>query len=551
MPCKLRSKNLAQKMRHVNLIVAIDSKGGIAKNGNIPWQNSKDMLLFKTLTSAKNLIISPNQVSIKSNNPTAPTYISSLSNTLDFKYTDVELGNNLLICGRKTAQTLPSLPNRQVYILSRANNSYKNLFVELQELNYDNIWVIGGLEIYNLFLTRMAHLIDYIFVSRIAGNFQCDKFFNFSYNTDYLFYAHFVKEIKEYVDGKISPRHIKKTDFELFITDINADFAIKPSEHQYLKILKKLIYTQALRPNRTGVLTKSIFGHQMRFSIMHSVPLLTCKKTFWKSALRELLFFISGQTDTKILEKEGVNIWKKNTELTNGDMGPMYGFQWRHFDGDWNEKTEEKRFSDGKVAKLADPTESPKNLIEDISLRSSNSSEEIEDNISLNSSIKNSHKNGFDQLTDLIQNIKRNPYDRAHLLTAYNPKQKEQGVLKPCHVLAQFYVDEKNLSCHLYQRSADTFLGVPFNIISYSFLTYMIAYLCKLKPDQLIISYGDIHIYSNHIEQAKKLLSNQLYPFPALKLVNVEEVKTIDDFKFEHFQIEDYVSNEYIAGEIN
>lgn len=471
----------------INLIVALDDNNGLAKDGKIPWKNSIDMRLFKTLTNAKYLKFKDNDLLVD---------CQKVTNTKDlYDYKVGNKSNNLLIVGRLTAETFNNkLPNRELLILSKNMNLddyINNTYLE----KYDNVWCIGGLEIYNLFINKYRHFCKYLFISKIVGNYNCDKFLSKSFKNPIITYD-FNQYISNKNDNLISMSEI--LSFKLHIYDIHKEH----QELQYHNIISCLL-NKSERLNRTNVTTLSTFGKQLKFNISSTIPLLTTKKTYWKTALKELLFFVSGKTDTKILEEQGVNIWKKDTskeelekrhlDYQEGEMGPMYGFQWRNF-----------------------------NSI------------------------------GLDQLNEVINSIKKDPYSRRHLLTSYNPCQVKEGVLYPCHGLViQFYVKDDKLSCHMYQRSGDIFLGVPFNIISYTFLTYMIAYLTNLKANKLIISFGDIHLYTNHIEQSKILLTKEPYTFPSLELINTENIKSIDDFKINNFKVINYKSHDYLYAELN
>ena len=233
--------------------------------------------------------------------------------------------------------------------------------------------------------------------------------------------------------------------------------------------------------DRTGVGTKSIFGHQMRFDLSEGFPLLTTKKVHLKSIIHELLWFISGDTNIKYLKDNGVTIWDEWAD-ENGDLGPVYGHQWRSWPA-----------PDGST---------------------------------------------IDQLTMVVNQIRSNPDSRRMLVTAWNPGEVDKMALPPCHCLFQFYVAEGRLSCQLYQRSADTFLGVPFNIASYALLTMMIAQVCGLQPGEFIHTTGDTHLYLNHLEQVQTQLSREPRKLPIMKLN--PEVKDIFSFKYEDFTLEGY-----------
>ena len=270
---------------------------------------------------------------------------------------------------------------------------------------------------------------------------------------------------------------------------------------QYLDLVKHVLENGELKEDRTGTGTKSVFGYQMRFNLSDGFPMVTTKKLHLKSIIYELLWFLSGDTNIKYLKDNGVNIWNAWAD-SNGDLGPVYGFQWRNWNND-----------------------------------------------------------GIDQISNLINDLKNNPSSRRHLISAWNPsvlpdtsKSFETNVangkaaLPPCHAFFQFHVINGKLSCQLYQRSADIFLGVPFNIASYSLLTLMIAQVCDLQPGDFIHTFGDAHIYSNHFDQMKLQLTREPRKLPTIKINN--EVKNIFDFKFEDFILENYDPHPHIKGKV-
>lgn len=250
---------------------------------------------------------------------------------------------------------------------------------------------------------------------------------------------------------------------------------------QYLDLLRHVLEHGKPKADRTGTGTLSVFGAQMRFRLQDGFPLVTTKKVHLKSIIHELLWFLRGDTNIKYLNERGVTIWDEWADA-GGNLGRIYGAQWC----DW-------RTPDGR---------------------------------SLN------------QIDRLIEQIKKNPDSRRHIVTAWNPGELEQMALPPCHSLFQFYVADGELSCQLYQRSADLFLGVPFNIASYALLTLMVARVCGLKPGDFVHTFGDVHLYANHLEQAKLQLSRQPRPLPRMKLNPA--VKNIHDFKFEDFELIGY-----------
>lgn len=250
---------------------------------------------------------------------------------------------------------------------------------------------------------------------------------------------------------------------------------------QYKDLLEHILTTGHQKGDRTGTGTLSCFGYQMRFDLQKGFPLLTTKKMHLKSIIYELLWFLKGDTNTGYLKENGVSIWDEWAD-ENGELGPVYGKQWRSWES-----------ADGKVT---------------------------------------------DQISEAIQQIKHNPDSRRILVSAWNVGELGKMALMPCHVLFQFYVSDGKLSCQIYQRSADVFLGVPFNIASYALLTMMFAQVCGLEPGDFIHSFGDVHLYNNHLEQAKLQLSREPYPLPQMKLN--PEIKDIFDFNFSDFAIQGY-----------
>lgn len=250
---------------------------------------------------------------------------------------------------------------------------------------------------------------------------------------------------------------------------------------QYLDLLNHILNKGATKTDRTGTGTKSCFGYQMRFNLQDGFPMVTTKKLHLKSIIYELLWFLKGETNIKFLKENGVRIWDEWAD-ENGELGPVYGKQWRSWEG-----------TDGKV---------------------------------------------IDQVSDAIKQIKNNPDSRRIIISAWNVADLPKMALMPCHALFQFYVADGKLSCQLYQRSADVFLGVPFNIASYALLTMMIAQVCDLEPGDFIHTFGDVHIYSNHFEQVHLQLTRKPYPLPQMKINS--SVKDIFSFQFEDFELINY-----------
>lgn len=258
---------------------------------------------------------------------------------------------------------------------------------------------------------------------------------------------------------------------------------------QYLNLLETIIEKGAEKKDRTGTGTISRFGHQMRFDLSEGFPMVTTKKLHLKSLVHELLWFLAGDTNIKYLQNNGVRIWNEWADK-NGNLGHIYGFQWRSW-----------------------PTPDGKSV---------------------------------DQISKVLDSIQNNPDSRRHLVSAWNVGDIDNMNLPPCHVLFQFYVADEKLSCQLYQRSADVFLGVPFNIASYALLTLMMAQVTGLQPGDFVHTFGDVHIYSNHIEQVKLQLTRKPFSLPTMKIN--PNIKNIFDFKFDDFDLENYQAHPHIKG---
>lgn len=454
---------------HDNLGIGIDNK--------IPWNIPEDLKHFKNITEGQ-----------------------------------CHQGNPVVIMGRKTYESIPVRP-----LKNRFNIVVTSYPIKYAHMNNDNlvhvnshelddfiapyisskrqIYIIGGENLYKKYLG----VADKIHATIIYKKFDTDRYFP---NKNFDKY-----EIETY--GELQYSKSEKCNYRHVTYKLSDKIH---NEYLYLNHINNIVLNGKTRKDRTGTGTKSIFGGQLRFDISNNLPLITTKFVGIKSIIKELLFFINGKTDTKLLEKEGVNIWKGNTSrefldsrglnYQEGDMGPMYGYKIRHWNAEY--KGCDKNYT-GK---------------------------------------------GYDQLVNLIQSIKKDPYSRRHLLTTYNPETVESSVLCECHgIVIQFYVDNSTLSCHMYQRSVDTFLGFPYNITSYSILTYIIAKLCNLIPKDLIISTGDNHIYINHIEQVQLQLTRNPLPFPKLE-VHINPDTKLEDIKLEDFNVIGYLYHPSIKAEM-
>ena len=266
----------------------------------------------------------------------------------------------------------------------------------------------------------------------------------------------------------------------------------KHQEQQYLDLIKHILTNGEQKGDRTGTGTKSVFGYQMRFDLSKEFPLLTTKKVHWKSVVHELLWFIAGDTNVKYLQDNGVRIWNEWAD-EDGNLGPVYGHQWRSWET-----------IDGHV---------------------------------------------IDQLSDVIEQIKTNPDSRRLLVNAWNVGDIDKMALPPCHMMFQFYVSNGKLSCQLYQRSADVFLGVPFNIASYALLTIMIAHITNFEPGEFIHTFGDAHVYENHYDQVNEQVARVPKPLPQISINR--KVESIFDFKFEDFDLINYDPHPIIKGKVS
>jgi len=426
-------------------------------------------------------------------------YGIGLNNGLPWNYSD-ELKifkektlNSVLLCGSNTSRNLPYLPNRIVYTISYRNGSIeKEIENTYKCFPNKRIFIIGGGQIYDYVFRKMYNQISKLHISIIKGQYTCDK-----YITELNLRQWVILEEKDYPNFT---HYVLKYD---------------PRESQYTDLIKSIPKDFRLTRNAE---TASVFGKHFRFDLSDGLfPLLTTKKMFFRGIVEELLFFIRGDTDTKVLESKGVNIWKGNTNrqfldslgMTSrkeGLMGPMYGYQWRFFNAMYDEE---------KGAVLNDE--------------------------------------GVDQLKNVINLIRNDPMSRRIVLTSFNPKQASEGVLYPCHsLIVQFYVNSNgNLDMFCYNRSQDLFLGTPFNIASSALLLVLIAKITDKKPGVLNMSLGDVHLYKSHYELAQIQAERQPYMFPSLKInKDVKELSDICEMTSEDFSIENYRCSPSIKAEM-
>jgi dihydrofolate reductase/thymidylate synthase len=451
-----------------NIIVATDDKHGIAKDGLIPWNNPEDTKLFHDTT--------------------------------------IGVGMNAVIMGRKTYESIPAkfkpLPERRNVVVTSQNIEGVDCVTCLHDAlklcgNNSMTFVIGGRYIYEEAIRRYAYLCDNVQISRITGDYQCDTVFPYE---DILKLKHFK------VDKNMNT-------FSLEMITITE----RHPEYQYLELIADIGRLGDKRLDRTGTGTHAIFAPRMEFDLRKGFPLLTTKKTWFDGIKKELLFFISGRTDTKILENQGVMIWKGNTSeeflrknnlpWREGDMGPGYSFQWRHSGAEYKGCDADYRGQ------------------------------------------------GVDQLANLIRDLKVNPFSRRHIISAWDVGNINNMALPPCHCFVQFFVGcdgqgiPTYLDCCLYQRSSDMFLGVPFNIASYSLLMIIIGNLTNLTPRKFIHELGDAHVYLNHIDQINLQIVRTPYPFPNVRLNR--KLDDIDDISVSDIILENYLSHPGINGKMS
>ncbi|KAG6711673.1 hypothetical protein I3842_05G067200 [Carya illinoinensis] len=494
--------------RTYQVVVASTREMGIGRDGKLPWKLPSDLRFFKDITT----------------------------NTSD------PGKKNAVLMGRKTWESFPvesrPLPGRLNVVLTRSGSfdiaTAENVLIcgsmasalELLAappycLSIDKVFVIGGGQILREALN--APRCDAIHITEIETSLECDTFipavdtsvFQPWYSSFPVVENNIRYSFTTYVRVRSSADESLCQNGDL-VFDGSSDsikfevkkFSFLPKmlferheELVYLRMVQEIISDGTLKDDRTGTGTLSKFGCQMRFNLRKTFPLLTTKKVFWRGVVEELLWFISGSTNAKVLQEKGIHIWDGNasrdyldsiglTDREEGDLGPVYGFQWRHFGA---------RYTDMH----ADYT-----------------------------------GQGFDQLLDVLNKVKNNPNDRRIILSAWNPSDLKLMALPPCHMFAQFYVANGELSCQMYQRSADMGLGVPFNIASYALLTCMIAHVCDLNPGDFTHVIGDAHVYRTHVRPLQEQLQKLPKPFPILR-INPER-KNIESFVAGDFKLIGY-----------
>ncbi|KAK3195451.1 hypothetical protein Dsin_026761 [Dipteronia sinensis] len=490
--------------RTYQVVVAATRDLGISKDGDLPWKLPTDLKFYDNITSTtsdpgkKNAVIMGRKSweSIPLEHRPQPGRLNVvLTRSGSF---DIATAENVVICGS-------------------VGSALELLAASPYCLSIEKVFVVGGGQILREALN--APECDAIHITEIDRSIDCDTFIpavdlsvfhpwhssfpivenniRYCFTTYVRVRSNAVQNNDLVIDSKADSVKFEVKKFS-FLPKMILE---RHEEYFYLRLVQDIISDGTLKDDRTGTGTLSKFGCQMRFNLRKAFPLLTTKKVFWRAVVEELLWFISGSTNAKVLQEKDVHIWDGNasrdyldsvglTDREVGDLGPVYGFQWRHFGA---------RYTD---------------MHADYSGQ------------------------GFDQLLDVIDKIKNNPDDRRIILSAWNPSDLKLMALPPCHMFAQFYVANGELSCQMYQRSADMGLGVPFNIASYSLLTYMIAHVCDLVPGDFIHVIGDAHVYRTHVRPLQEQLKKLPKPFPILKINS--EKKNIDSFVAADFELIGY-----------
>ncbi|XP_024979515.1 bifunctional dihydrofolate reductase-thymidylate synthase 1-like [Cynara cardunculus var. scolymus] len=497
----------ADPRRTYQVVVAATQTMGIGKDGKLPWRLPSDLKFFKDVTMTTSDPARKNAVIMgRKTWESIPLEHRPLTGRLNVVLTrsgsfDIATIENVLICGSMISalELLAASPYR---------------------LSIENVFVIGGGQILRESLN--APECDAIHITEIETHIDCDTFipaieaseFQPWYSsfpivengirhcfTTYVRVRNSAAEADTKANGSSdSGQGSLQSDVKTF-SFLPRKIFEKHEEYLYLRLVEDIISDGAIKDDRTRTGTLSKFGCQMRFNLRKSFPLLTTKRVFWRGVVEELLWFISGSTNAKVLQEKGIHIWDGNAsrdyldsiglvDREEGDLGPVYGFQWRHFGARYT------------------------NMHADYTGQ------------------------GFDQLLDVIDKVKNHPDDRWIILSAWNPSDLKQMALPPCHMFTQFYVAHGELSCQMYQRSADMGLGVPFNIASYALLTCMIAHVCDLVPGDFIIVLGDAHVYSTHVRPLQVQLQKMPRPFPILKINS--QKKDIDGFVADDFNLIGY-----------
>ena len=489
-------------MKFLNIIVAMDSHFGIGFEGKIPWRVHADMKHFREVTQDSILIMG------RKTWESIPSQYQLFNGRDGVVVVSTQLSRENRSATGDRVQFVKNLPEA----IGRAWRRY-NSFLPDKPVR---MFICGGEQLYFEAMEEWRHMLHTLYVTIVPGDFITDVYFPIRIVSKMNKVSSFLKNSAEEINDptlfEIGQRKVFETNFNTKMRMKNNSrdidlvkecFWASPPDQPYVDIIRDILDNGELRQDRTGVGTYSVFDKRVEFDLTKGFPLLSRRVIFWRGCLEETLFFLKGKTNTKELEKKGVNIWKGNTsrefldsrglqDLQEGDMGGNYGFLWRHFGADY--EGHDKDY-EGK---------------------------------------------GFDQIQYVLHEIKHNPTSRRLIVSAWNPNQEHRMSLPSCHMLFQFYVRQgKFLDCRMFQRSCDVMLGLPFNIASYALITHIFAHKCGLTAGRLSLLLGDTHIYRNHIQGANEFLTRPSLCFPYLTLMFDPE-KPIEELDVEDIQLNNY-----------
>jgi dihydrofolate reductase/thymidylate synthase len=483
-------------------ILAVDNQFGIGKNNSIPWNIREDMTHFRSITSGHILLMG---------RKTWDSLPQQLPNRVHIVF-----GHHKLDCKNNPKITRPD----SFYFFESIDAfiyTYNHAVECPDEWKNKKLFIIGGAQIFQSFFTHPQCIIQKIHLTYIPHNFNCDVHISKKVLSTIHNHHRYILSCANtcLLENPITIESNSKIIRTIYFYEYTLTNIPHP-ESEYCKLVSDILMNGSNRGDRTLIGTRSIFGCQMRFPIKDSFPLLTSKRMFWKGIVEELLWFLRGGTNIRPLQQHGVHIWDGNTSpeylesrglshYVNGECGPIYGFQFRHFGAEYTDCH------------------------------------------------GNYEGRGYDQVAEVLRLIREEPTSRRIMISLWNPPDLNKQILPPCHVLYQFYVneEERTLSCSMYQRSGDVGLGIPFNIASASLMTYIFAHLTGLQPGEFIHSIGDAHIYQNHIGAMEEQLTRAKYPWSKLQIhqnsgITNRPHERVEDFCYDDFELLGYFSEDSI-----